>query len=1169
MSAVFAQLLSGQTEGRGSIAGAVRELTGAAVHGATVTITEETTGAVIEVKSNTLGVYASPLMVDGTYTVRAEREGFRAFERSGIVLWGGQVYQQDVLLQSVDISLSAQREARQSTVLNARDPDGEFDREPRESRPSRRRKLVRSMPRSKLDGQAATSDPAQTSPGGKFEFPDQDRTSATGEYRTDNGERSELEIRAARHAGEEPAVGVREVQASKIPTDTASIRTSQFAAYTGKLGTNEFHGAVYHFLGNDELNARGYFGNKSKARKNDFGIYVGGPIVKHKTFFAYHYNRLYVRSGAQSAFGNSTPIHALRQGAFGPLLSGRAVGVDVLGRAMYQGQIFDPASTRSAQAIPVRDPFVNNSIPESHPMRSRVAARVVPLMVQPQRSGLEFNVQGDPRGAQTWILDAPSHLLRLDHSFRENLRTNHVFSRTSHPAIRNCGGVGGCQVSSDPVSSPQGNANYYGEGFVEDITTHQARQRLDWIVANNLLTHATISYEEFHVIGHPLSAGAGWPLRLWGPGGNGLLEADAGPPAMSFTGNTRYSPLGNGWGRSGSLAKHRYQFGNDWTWIHDRHTVKIGGEYRHHRHPFRGWSNNIGGNFNFHRAHTGGFDAQGNNRPSTGDPFASFLLGQVNWTRFQIPDFPTIGEAYVAWSVIDEYRVTNNLTLTIGLRFDYQTAVRERDNNMSTFDPRVPNPGAGGRLGAMIFAGDGPGRTGSRTLELPPRDAFGPRIGFAYRLGRYNVIRGGYAIYYSGVPHRRFDAVNTLGFRSNPTANDLSNGLRPAYFLDDGFPPENVILPPSIDPAIGNNTSPVAITRDRVTLPRVQDWSFAIQRLVTRSMTLGLTYTGNRGSRLIADRRVLGPAANANSPEILSLGPSLLAVRADSHAAGSAGVPMPYRGFHRTVAQSLRPFPQMFNIGYMNVPAGNSFYHALRTKLEKRFSDGAHFQATYAWSKLTGMGTESVLYGDGLGQGPQNPIDTHSLERGLSTNDVPHQVLAAFTHPIPVFREKKVGLVARVLGGWAVAGIFRVEAGRPINIVMANDLGPFLFNGQKRPDILSSRVRMEYGGRFDVTTDSFFDRSAFADPGPLRFGNASRTMDFVRGFHNVAEDFSLFKDTWINEKFKLRFETQFGNIFNRVVFCDPNRNWSASTFGLTFAQCNTPRSIQFGLRLDF
>lgn len=943
---------------------------------------------------------------------------------------------------------------------------------------------------------------------------------------------------------------------------------SGFFTSPAKRGSNEFHGALYHEVGNDSLNARGFFGKKSRSRRNRYGAFVGGPVIKDKTFFSYHWENLALRDRAQSGFGNSVPVSSFRNGDFGRLMAGRLLSNDALGRPVLEGQVFDPASTRTVQGIPVRDPLPNNRIPAAHPLRSQVASRLMPFIAQPQRPGVEFNVQGNPFGSQVWVLDAPSHHFRLNHSFTADVRSSLDFSRTSYPAVRNCGGPAGCESEFDPVGLPDRNREYYGAGLHEDVTTHHARVKVDWIATPSLLNQAVVGYDEFHVTGHSLSAGARWAERLWGSGGNGLLAEDAGPPALSFVGNTRYSTLGSELGRTSFLANHRYSVSNNLTWVRTRHLIKIGGEFRHHKYPFRGWASNVAGSFNFHRIHTGGYDAAGNNLPQTGDPFASFLLGQVNSTHFQIPDFPTITENIVSWSVVDEIRVTSVLTLTLGLRFDYQSAIRERDDNMSTFDPNVPNPGAGGRLGAMIFAGDGPGRTGSRTLESPPIDAFGPRVGFAYRLGERSVVRGGYGIYYSTVPHSQFDSVNTLGFRFHATANDLTNGRRPAYFLDDGFPRANIVLPPAVDPAIGNNTSPVAVTRDRATLPRVQQWSLTVQRQLSRSTSLDLAYEGNRGSRLIADRRVLGPAANANATSVLDLGPSLLSSRA---GLGSApfGTKMPYRGFSGSVAQSLRPFPHMFNIGYLNVPAGNSFYHALRTRLERRFSDGFQLHASYAWSKLTGMGAGRSEPWDGLGHGPQNPTDTHSLERGLSFDDVPHRVVAAFTHEVPFFRERREGLVAKVLGGWSLSGMLRIETGTPVNVVMANDLEPFLFNGQKRPDILTERVRIDHSGSFNDVADRFFDRAAFADPGPLEFGNASRTMNFVRGFSQVAEDFSLYKDAWLNAKFKVRFETQLANAFNRVVFCNPNRNWSAASFGRVFSQCNAPRSVRFGLRFDF
>ncbi len=959
---------------------------------------------------------------------------------------------------------------------------------------------------------------------------------------------------------------VSETQTTRSPSAGARLG---FSASPAKRGSNEFHGALYHELGNDKLDARGFFGRESRSQQNRYGAFVGGPVIKDKTFFSYHYERLAVRDGAQSGFGNSVPVDSFRNGDFGGLLTGRQLAVDAAGRSVLEGQVFDPASTRTVQGIPLRDPLPNNTIPAAHPMRSGVASQVMRFVERPHRGGLEFNLQGNPFEGQFWSLNAPSHYFRLDHAFTSAFRSSFDFSRTSHPAVRNCGGPRGCDSEFDPVESPQRNRQYYGSGLYEDVTTHHVRLKLDWVGRSNLLNQTVIGYDELHVTGHSLSAGAGWPEMLWGSGGNGLPATDAGPPVLSFTGNTRYSTLGNEQGRNGFQANHRYSVSHSLTWIRDRHQITLGGEFRHHRYPFRGWANNVAGTFNFHRMHTGGYDASGNNLPLTGDPFASFLLGQVNATQFQIPDFPTIMENFLSWSLVDEIRVSSALSLTIGFRFDYQSAIRERDDNMSTFDPRAPNPGAGGRLGAMIFAGHGPGRTGTRTLEAPPIDALGPRVGFAYRLGPRSVMRGGYGIYYSSVSHAQFDTVNTLGFRFHATANDLTNGRRPAYLLDDGFPRSSIVMPPAIDPAIGNNTSPVAVTKDRATLPRVQQWSLALQRQLTRSTAVDIAYEGNRGSRLIADRRVLGPAANANATSVLGLGPSMLSSTAGHAASPSQGVRMPYPGFVSSVAQALRPFPHMFHIGYLNVPAGNSFYHALKVRLDRRFTDGLQFRANYAWSKLTGMGAGRPPPWDGLDHGPQNPVDTHSLERGLSFADVPHRLVAAFTQQVPFFRERREGLVAKVLGGWSVSGILRLATGTPVNVVMANDLQPFLFNGQKRPDILTERVRIDHRGPFDDANDRFFDRAAFADPGPLNFGNASRTMNFVRGFHQVAEDFRLQKDAWMNPKLKVRFETQIANAFNRVVFCDPNRNWSASSFGRVFSQCNSPRSVRFGLRLDF
>ena len=152
---------------------------------------------------------------------------------------------------------------------------------------------------------------------------------------------------------------------------------------------------------------------------------------------------------------------------------------------------------------------------------------------------------------------------------------------------------------------------------------------------------------------------------------------------------------------------------------------------------------------------------------------------------------------------------------------------------------------------------------------------------------------------------------------------------------------------------------------------------------------------------------------------------------------------------------------------------------------------------------------------------------------------------------------------------WNLNGTLRYESGRPLNIFMSNDLVGFLFNGQKRPDRVAGAKGVIDTSNFDPNAESYFNKSAWVDPGPLKFGNAPRNDGTVRGFPTYNEDISIFKNFPIKERAKVRFEAQFGNIFNRVDFCYPNTNFSDSSFGQVNTQCNQPRSIQLGLRLDY
>ena len=258
----------------------------------------------------------------------------------------------------------------------------------------------------------------------------------------------------------------------------------------------------------------------------------------------------------------------------------------------------------------------------------------------------------------------------------------------------------------------------------------------------------------------------------------------------------------------------------------------------------------------------------------------------------------------------NEIKVTDKLTVNLGVRFEYQPARTERFDRYSTFDPTVPNPGAGGLPGALIFAGTGQGLTGSRTLENPPRDGWGPRFGFAYRLGDKTVIRVAMAFTTPVWPSASSWLDPPLVTRSNPTAPNLTNGLEPAFYWDSGFPQSAVTIPPFIDPTLSNGTGPVAVDRKgSLTLPRVQNWSLTLERQVSANLLFDVSYIGNRGTRLVHNPQSLGTAANMNDPRVLALGASVLQADIDSPEAIAAGITPPYAGFVGSVAQALRPFP--------------------------------------------------------------------------------------------------------------------------------------------------------------------------------------------------------------------------------------------------------------------
>jgi hypothetical protein len=332
--------------------------------------------------------------------------------------------------------------------------------------------------------------------------------------------------------------------------------------------------------------------------------------------------------------------------------------------------------------------------------------------------------------------------------------------------------------------------------------------------------------------------------------------------------------------------------------------------------------------------------------------------------------------------------------------------------------------------------------------------------------------------------------------------------------------------------------------------PYFQNYSFGVQHEFWGNSLLDISYVGVKGTRMGT-----GLFGNINQvdPRYLIYG-SLLTQSITSPAAVAAGFRPPYPGFTGSVAQSLRPYPQYLNIENRSNPNGNSTYHALQLKAEKRMKTGLTFLGSYTWAKTISDG--DIMAGGGpAGQNFYN----RSLEKTISTNDIPHVVAFSALYELPFFKTN------RLLGGWTLTGILQYQGGRPIALTANNTLP--LFNSTARPDVVIGQSKT--ANFEDPATDFWINKAAFASPAALTFGTSARAYSDLRtpGFAN--ESFGLIKRTRLTENLLLTFRAEFFNVFNRTVFSGPNSNVNNLQFGRISAQANSPRQGQLALRLEF
>lgn len=828
--------------------------------------------------------------------------------------------------------------------------------------------------------------------------------------------------------------------------------TGGIIAMSTRSGANVHHGSLFEYGRNDALDARNFFAaTRPGLHLNQFGGALGGPIRRDKTHFFLSWEQ--TRQSSAVPVLSTVPTLAERQGDFSALSS----------------QLHDPANHKAA--------FAGNLLPASRidPV-ARAAAVFYPLPNRASASGANNYLAND---AST--LDRDIVVGRVDHIVRDADRLSaRYYLNTSASGDRGSYG--------DPAVDP--NAIH------SDVRVQSLLGTYLHTFSPTLLNNLQATYLRRKYIAQRYGGGQDFGALLGLPG-----VSAAAFPTFSVSG---FAGLGSQATTNSSIARIQTpitdtQLQDALSWFHNRHAVKAGVEYR------RGYnreSNDLSssGDFAF-------------NSLVTGNAFASFLLGLPNTASRVRTDVIASRASYWAAYLQNDYRVTDRLTLNLGLRWEVEMPRYVDGDRLNAFDPQAINP-VSGTPGVVTFAG----RNGVPRTGFDPNFAnFGPRLGFAYNapvLGGV-VVRGGAGIFYGPNVSNSVTTSATLGFADNVSLVAPQADTTGALQLAGGFP---AYTRPALDtPGFGavppgqRPVTAVSFWDRHHPSPVSYQFNFNIQKEVVKDLLLEAGYIGNISHHLTANDLSINQV-----PEAL-LGPGNL--------------------------QSKRPFPQFSNVTLVNPAIGNSTYHGVYIKAERRFHQGLTFLTHYTFSEFI----DDVASGDEYGD-PGSYMDQYHrrLDKGLSGSDVPQRAVITVLYD---------------LRGWKASVYTTLQSGQPFTVYTAANTtnsfsaGPLRANVTGDPWLASGRTLAHY-----------FNTAAFSQPALYTFGNSPRSV--LRGPPNHTVDLSLARSFALTERFRTEIRGEFFNVLNIANFDLPGHTLGNADFG-SIGSARAARTVEIALRLLF
>jgi hypothetical protein len=1073
--ACMAALSYGQTT-TGSFLGFVTDGSGAVLPGARVTATNEATGLKRTATTGSTGEYLIALLPVGRYTLTYEAPNFKQRAVKGVSLELDQKAKIDVTLEVGLITEVVTSEEAESLPLTRT--------ETAESGEVIENKRIVELPlNGRLFLQLAQLTPGvvENSRGGfgqQLSGVSGPRITAFGSRESDNY-----------FTLDGVSVTDRFFNSLSLPLSVDAVqefnvRSNLYSAETGTLGgaqiniaiksgTNDIHGSVYEFLRNDNFDARNFFdrGTKPEFRQNQFGGTVGGPIIKNKIFYFANYEGLRLAKALTRTF--TVPSAAMRAGQF---------------------------------TTPIRDPqtgqnFANNVIPDNR--ISPVSKALLAFLPQPNlTTATGANLVGSPQQ----INDNNQFTLKTDFRVGNN---DTAFARYTFYDVDAYNPYGFVQFASSPISVP---------GF--GLFTRQRSQNLvlsETHIFNPLLV-GEFKFGFNRTAGGQLQENNGVDLSSLNIAGYSRDPIDRGIPRITIGTLNAFGDVATPITR----RDNDFQVGYNLSYFLGKHNLNFGGMYR--RLQFNPLvSSNKRGQFTFNNA--AGF---------TGNAFGDFLLG--------LPQTAQGGAGSLAiylrgneWHgyIQDNWKATKRLSVNLGLRYEYNSPLAEKNNRWSTLDienrrvivasedgqtfPRdMWVPGIEAKVGLPFVTSEDAGI--NRGLSRKDFNNFAPRIGLAYDVfgNQKTIVRSGYGIYFNSIS---FNAV-ALQSQSPPFFNRLQANNSAAAQM-------------SINNILGNNplNLPAFQSFDLdFTSPYIQQWNFGVQQMLTQDLLVEAQYLGSKGTHLYTNVWYNTPDASAT----------------------------PNPG-------SRAQFPTLANFA-LQTGAASSIYHALVLRTEKRLSQGLMVMGNYTFSKS--------IDNDSLGNSVQSSnldqSNIKSLERALSSFDARHRFVVSTTYDLP-FKSSNKALFA-VLGNWQAGGIITLQTGSPFTVNVTGDranngLG---FIGNTRPNLVGDPS----GNR---SAEQFFNTAAFVQQPLGTLGTAGRNI--LNGPGTNIVDFSLLKNILITERQRLQFRAEFFNFFNNTNFdvperiCTyPNANAGATctpgTFG-TVTAARDPRILQFGLKYLF